>query len=221
MSVVCLALSASPMAADTRLCDAADVSVTAENTEYAALVCNVVTAAADQFPSCALPALADNLRIDVVDALRAGCFGLYHCDENRVEVLAPPSLEPFRDPIAVFAHLSTEAYFQSIVMHELAHAATDGMPCSFDGCVVEVEYIAHVMQVMSLEPDALRIFEQELEMDQPVSTDTLNPLILFLVPEVFAQNAWKHFNQQDDPCGFIGQLVSGQVLIDTAFYNLE
>jgi hypothetical protein len=36
------------------------------------------------------------------------------------------------------AHLGIDAYFQSLVVHKLAHAATDGMICPFEGCLTGV-----------------------------------------------------------------------------------
>ena len=114
-----------------------------------------------------------------------------------------------------FSHLGLEEYFHSVVVHELTHAAADGMPCPYQACVAAAEYIAYVLQVMSLDPDEQAAFEANSAINRRISTDELSPIILYMAPDLFSQKALAHFSQRDDPCGYIGQLVDGAIIINT------
>ena len=64
------------------------VTVTGGESTLERHVCDVVAAALPVLAACNLP-LSAPLRIDVVDDLPGGCVGLYHCGEDRIEILTP------------------------------------------------------------------------------------------------------------------------------------
>lgn len=205
---------AAPALCETRTCKEVDVVVSYLQEDHADLVCDAAATSVALFDTCGMPALSRPLRIDIVEDLLDGYVGFYRCAECTVEVLSPPQLRARGAPGGAFAHLSVGAYFQSLVVHEMAHAATDGMPCPFARCVAAVEYIAYTFQVMSLGSDARTAFEQAADITDPVMIDELDPIVLLTAPDVYAQRVWAHFSQRDDPCGYIARLVSGEVVID-------
>ena len=211
----------SPSLAQPFGCEGTEITVIAEDAAHAALVCTAAHRTADQFALCGVPPISRPIQVEIVEQIEARCLGLYHCGENLIEVLSPPALQHRRDPDGVLAHLDIDTYFQSIVIHELAHAATDGMPCPFADCLVGTEYVAHVMQAMSLDEQGLAEFESSFEMGEPVPNDMLNPFSLQLAPDLFAQMSWAHFVQQDDPCGYVRQIVAGEVVMDSELFLLE
>jgi hypothetical protein len=181
----------------------------------AARICTAAARATDQLATCGLTVPAP-VTIAVVPSLEAHCLGLYHCGEGRIEILAPDAYPDQREngEAAAFAPVSHDPFFESVIRHELAHAALEEMPCPFVSCVVGQEYIAYTMQVRFL-PEADRIaFEEAAAVEGQVPRDILNPMILMMAPDVFAQRAWIHLTQRADPCGFIGQVARGEVLLD-------
>jgi hypothetical protein len=216
-----LTLLALPAHGETRICGAANVTVTYQQEEHAELACSAAQKATALFNDCNIPSFSNPVRVDVVDDLIADCLGVYHCGKNLIEVLSPAVMQDRGEPDGVFAHLSPDSYFQSVVVHELAHAATDGMPCPVKSCLAGVEYIAYAMQVMSLSPEEHLVFEENLEMDRLSSSDEINPIILLMAPDLFAEKVWAHFSQHDDSCGFIGQLVNGDFFFDNELYDEE
>lgn len=200
--------------ADPVLCGAVDVTVTADDASIANAVCSVSERAMFQFRACNLGPFPEPLRVDIVGSLSANCVGLYHCNQNWVELLEPSSMQALRQGDGVFGFLTEEEYFRSIVVHELAHAAFDAVPCPYEGCVVANEYIAYAMQVMSLSPDYRKLFEERSGLDRRVSVVEFSRLMLDLAPERFGARAWAHLQQRDDPCGYIGAIVNGSVLLD-------
>jgi hypothetical protein len=206
-----------PAQAELVFCDGVDVSVIASNAEDARLTCAAAARARALFETCNVPTITRPLTIEVIedtDAIDAGCFGLYHCGQDRIEVLAPATMADKRQKDGFLATLPGDRFFQSIVAHELTHAAIEDAPCPFTACLIGNEYVAYVMQIMSWTQEQRRRLAAHAGLDRQISRDELNPALYFLAPERFAVKAWMHFTQRDDPCGFLGQVVDGTVLLD-------
>lgn len=212
---------ASPALSEPQFCDVPNISVTSKNPEHTAWVCSAAQDASALFTACNIPPIAHPVHIKVVDDIIADCLGLYHCGDNSIDVLSPTIMQARGEPDGIFSYLDTPAYFQSVVVHELSHAAAADMPCPFDICRVGAEYVAYSMQIMSLDEAARRLFEQSTNMDQPIAKDELNPLVLLMASDLFAQRVWTHFSAQKAPCEFLGQLISGEVFLDQAIHDLE
>ena len=200
--------------ADIVRCTDIDVTVNSDSVALAQEVCTAAVQAQTQFQQCNLGSTSNPLRVDIVETLPDSCVGLYHCQQDWIELLAPSLMQTLRKEDGAFHFLSETAYFRSVVVHELAHAAFDKERCPFDGCVVGNEYVAYAMQVMSLSADDRSAFEVHAGLNRRVSVVELTRLLLDLAPERFAARAWTHLQQRDDPCGYIGEIVSGAVLLD-------
>lgn len=204
----------SPLSAETLTCENPLVSVTSQQAKHAEIACETVNQAIAQFEQCNMPSLSKPLDIHIVEEIEDGCVGLYHCGKGLIEVLAPSSMASQLDPNGAFAFLPISGFFRSAIVHELAHAVSDGSPCPFEACLVRDEYLAYAMQVMSLTSDEQLKFSAIAGLDRTVSRDELSSIGLFMAPNLFSQKVWTHLNQRDDPCGFIGQLSQGKILLD-------
>jgi hypothetical protein len=183
--------------------------------EHSDLVCRLASRVTEQLATRSLTVPAP-VTIAVAPELRDQRLGLYHCGQGRVEILAPGAYAALRadGQAPAFAPVSDEAFFESVIRHELVHAALDDMPCPFDSCPTGQEYVAYTMQIRFL-PEADRTaFEDATEHEGRVSRDMLSRIMLMMAPDLFAQRAWLHLKQRDDPCGFIGQIARGEVLLD-------
>ncbi len=203
-----------PAQAEPVSCDGSDVTVYGARPQDAQLVCAAVARAKQTFESCNVPPITRPLRIDIVETLKANCFGQYHCGEDWIELLSPSAMKAKHLPGSIYADLPDDAFFQSILVHELTHAAIKDVPCPFDNCLIANEYLAYVMQIRSLSPEAQLLFLKGADLDSKISRDELNQMIYFMAPDIFARKSWLHFTQREDPCGFIGQIVEGTVLLD-------
>ncbi len=212
-TVATIALTGASVA-DTFDCAGADIRVDTQQAAVAEMVCRSADRAGTLFSACNLPALSDPVEVRVVEELLQGCVAVYHCGEGVIEVLDPSTMQQVRDPEGAFAFLSLDAYFESAIVHELAHAALDGAPCPFDACLVADEYVAYAMQVQSLPKAARAEFAASAKSDSPTSRDDLSAVLLHLSPHEFARKVWSHLSRHDDPCNFISQIVDGTVLLD-------
>ena len=171
------------VSAETLTCDGGQVTVSYQNAWNGELVCDAVAEAVTLFAQCNVPQITRPLKIEIVDDVVAGCAAVYHCGEDYIEILSPALMQENRDPDGAFIDLTADDYFSSVVVHELAHAANDGMPCPYEACVAADEYIAYSMQIMSMDPDAQTTFEARAGLDRKISADELNPIILYMAPQ--------------------------------------
>lgn len=210
---VCLVSMALPTAAEMA-CEGTVVTVDTTDSRVAEMVCASAVRAESLFEQCNVPKLEKPVQINVVDALMPRCVAVYHCGEDMIEVLPPKLMDEKREEESAFSFLPIDAYFKSVIIHELTHAAFDDVPCPFNSCTVSNEYVAYTIQVESLTPEQKKEFAETAALDRRIFRDELNMLIYEMAPHLFAQKAWVHFTQRDDPCGFIGQISDGTVLLD-------
>lgn len=204
----------SPVSAEVVTCDGPNITVIAEHSADAECVCKAARQAVAQFGQCSLPFPSHPLRINVVDEMPTHCVAVYHCGEDWIELLSPSEMHIRRKTEGAFSSVETKAFFESVVVHELAHAAFDSVPCPFDACIATSEYIAYVMQIMSLDAASQSDFEAKFAFTRPISRDELSAMIYLMAPGRFAQKAWAHFSQRDDPCGYIALIVEGRIVLD-------
>ncbi|OAN84473.1 hypothetical protein A8B78_06330 [Jannaschia sp. EhC01] len=183
--------------------------------DVAGQICEIATRTAAQLATCNLDVEGPVL-FELVDMLPDECLGIFHCGDQRIEIEHPDAYTTrlAHGRSGAFSPVSPEAFFESVIRHELAHVALQSLPCPFDHCIVGQEYIAYTMQVRFMPAADIAAFEAVDPVDGPVSRDTLNPIILMMAPDLFARRAWQHLTERDEPCAFIGQIASAQVLLD-------
>lgn len=204
-------LLALPVNADVLHCEASNLQVDSADAALSQRVCDVAARAEAQFAACNLPPLQSPLQLSVVEQLDTGCVGVFHCGNQRIDILAPAEIAKLLRPDGAFSVLDPLSYFDSVIVHELAHAAFDALPCKMESCRTSAEFVAYSMQIMSFTPRQQQRFEQRAAITRRVSQDEINPMILAMAPELFAQRTWAHLNQQPDRCGYIGRITSGEL----------
>lgn len=209
-------LVASPTAADQRLCAGGLVSVDAGE-PLATLMCETAERAAQDLAACNLP-LKTPVHLAISEKLtERACVGVYHCGERRIEVLPPAMLETAERDTALFYGLDARRYFQSVIFHEMVHAAYDGVPCPFgETCRATTEYLAYSLQIHALDERARADMRLTDIPEKPIHNDEINATILFLAPDTFALKSYRHLMQHPDPCAFIGEIAAGRVYFDYA-----
>ncbi|NNE81467.1 MAG: hypothetical protein HKN18_14465 [Silicimonas sp.] len=179
-------------------------------------VCTAASDARKSLKQCGV-SLDRNIEIEIVKAFDAqynACLGLYHCGEDRIEILAPAELSAARDRDGPFELISDDAYWDSILAHELTHAAYDTIECPFSNCIVTSEYASYAMQVFSMPEDQRDLFGQTVTLRSKPSYDAITEVMLFLAPGHFAKIAWLHFQDREQPCGYMRMVMEGQIFFD-------
>ncbi|SLN39936.1 hypothetical protein ROJ8625_01877 [Roseivivax jejudonensis] len=195
------------------LCDDASLTVEGGSAAVRQRICDVVAREVPKLASCNVRVPAD-LTLRIEKDLAPDCMGLFHCGKSLIQLLPPDLMSERRRPDRAFATVPDGAYFDSVIVHELTHAAYDAVPCPFTHCVATTEYVAYAMQIRSLPPGARAAFEAASEIDHDIARDELNAMYYAFAPDRFAQKAWLHFTQREDGCALIGQVMDGAVFFD-------
>ena len=175
-------------------------------------ICRVASETAERLSRCGLP-LSGPVEIRVVAALPEACTGLYHCGARRIDLLTPDALAEARRADSAFAVIPDDAYFDSILAHETAHAAHDAVPCPFGACEVTGEYVAYSTQLASLPEAARAAFLAASGVTSATRAD-LSLVLLKLDPARFDASAHLHLAARPDPCEYLAAIGRGDILLD-------
>tara|TARA_R100001369_G_scaffold54774_1_gene81667 strand:- start:150 stop:827 length:678 start_codon:yes stop_codon:yes gene_type:complete len=213
--VIATLLAGTPAGAEPLECPDPRFEVLSDDDALAQKVCAFARESAEKLAACNVPiSETRRVRIELVTEMPEECLGLYYCGEDKIEIPMPEVMQSMRLSDSSLSHVSPEAFFRSIIVHELAHAAFDEVPCPFGSCITASEYVAYNMQVMSLPEADITIFETGLDKSKKISRDFLNPVILFMAPDTFMTWAWIHLNQRPDACAYIDDVMEGRVRLD-------
>ncbi|SEN00834.1 DUF6639 family protein [Palleronia pelagia] len=208
-----LAATASVAGEKETLCQTAGLVVKGETTEARDRICHIAAREIPKLAACNV-AVPEGVTIKFEHTLPEGCMGIFHCGEALISLLPPDLMAECRAPERAFVDVPDRPFFDSVVVHELTHAAYYTVECPFKDCLATAEYAAYAMQVRSLPPDAREAFEATSAYDQRIARDELNAIFYAFAPDRFAQKAWLHFTQRDDGCELIRQIMDGAVFFD-------
>ena len=207
-----IALS-NPALAETRMCANELVTAHSQDSSLLPAMCAASDRALALFDKCGL-APSGPVEITISELTGQSCLGLFHCGEARIEVLAPSAIDSQRSTIGVFNTLSTPRLFESIIVHEMAHAAMDQTPCPYDNCVATEEYFAYGAQLLDLSEQER---EQVLRDETPASRithDEINAFVLYMAPDIFVEKVWGHVSRSADVCGQLQRVQDGSLIFD-------
>lgn len=204
--------------AETQLCENGVVTAHSPQQNHLPLMCAAADRALTVFDQCALtpPTAID---IFVSDLSDQSCLGLFHCGEARIEVIAPDIIDTKRSDIGLFNPLTSERLFESVIVHEIAHAAVDLTPCPLASCVATSEYFAYTVQLLDLTEDeretvmASASAASALPAD-PVKHDEINAFLLYMAPDLFVDKVWRHVTGRGDPCLQLRRIQDGSLIFD-------
>lgn len=215
-AAVAIACSISVANAEVLPCEGIPVTVSAPDLALAEQTCRAAARTVPLIEQCGV-ILSQPQDIEIIDVIPkpSDCMGIYHCGENRIEILSPESVESLRRNDSAFHSIPSKIYFDSIVAHELAHAAYDTVPCPYSDCLVTSEYVSYAMQVYSLPPPARRTFEADVALEDRVSRYKISAISLMMAPDQFARDVWAHFSQREDGCAYVAQMMQANFYLDT------
>lgn len=174
-------------------------------------VCEAAMAAKEVLARCGLeqsrPVVLEIL--PEIDGPAEHCAGLYACGSDRIQIIPPQGVTALMPAESIFSRLQAAEYYDSLVVHELAHALMDQAECAGRYCSADLEYVAYALQIASLPEAGRREVEAFRDVPQPVDPARLNDFLLFLKPDIFAALAWAHFDEPGNGCDFVVDLVSG------------
>lgn len=209
---ITVALLAGGSAAKTP-CNGIPVQVSAPTQ---ALVVQTCTAATSALTTLAVCDLTLDRPVTVVvstdaDALPRHCVAQYDCDAHEIVVMAPALLDRALPASSRFARMPIDAYFGSLIAHEMTHAVMLAPDQGGQLQRIAQEYVAYAMQINALSPRDRAAFLAGAPDGAALTLSELHPLIMAMAPDLFAERAALHFAQPGNGCGFVGALQDGTV----------
>ncbi len=105
--------------------------------------------------------------------------------------------------------------FESLIIHELAHAyvsqSTDGHAVSRLGH----EYLAYALQLDGLPAIERERIIEEAGVEGPVALGDFSEALLSFSPIRFAAMAWMHFKGRPDPAAAVADILAGRTLFQS------
>ena len=204
-------LADAPMVA----CDLENFTVEAETTAEAQAVCKLVSDALPQLQDCHMPVKLP-VKIIVSDEMRGvgpRCLGYYQCESSEIYVRSAEGMAQSIDPEGAYSQIETDVFFESIVVHELAHALFQQNACVSAVCADNHEYVGHAMQMVWLPEDARAQIVQEYAQEPPIDPMLLNGFIAAMAPDRYAALVWQHFSEPENGCNFVQRLLIGETTL--------
>ena len=213
LPIVAFVSLASPLVANPTTCPNGLVTATTDDPAVAERICNASDHAISLFAMCGFE-LPEPIEITTLSDVDANCFGVFHCGEGRIEILTPDGMDALMKEDSIFAPISKESFFDSVVVHELAHALYDETKCPYPHCLATSEYFAYSYQIMSFNDEDRAALEAGIDMEQRISRDYVVGILAVMSPDRFTQRVWQHFSQRDDQCAWLGGILSGAIVFD-------
>ena len=132
--------------------------------------------------------------------------------KNEIGLLPPSDLVTVLNSESAYREIEADRLFDSIVVHELAHAFFSNTPCGLETCLAGHEYISFALQFWSLEAHDRYAIIEALPSSSLVGLEWFTNERLMEAPEVFAANAWLHFSQPGFGCTFVSKIVAGDAV---------
>ena len=200
---------AGPMA-----CGEGGVTVSGAEPGVADRVCAAVGRGRGLLARCGLAPPAA-LTIEVGNTLPGlpRCIGRYDCDANRITLVAPDALAARPEVRDTFGGLPSGRLFDSLVVHEVAHAAVARAVGDREIGVAGHEYIASAFQMASLAAAERDMVLARWPVTPPVRPEVFSTMILAFAPGAFTANAWVHFDTPGHGCAFVRRLVAGEIAL--------
>jgi len=205
-------------AAEPKTCAATTVSVEAVSEMLVQQVCETVRHTRLMLGACHL-SLPRNILVVVSDELSGPsqrCIGIYERAQSRISVLSPKGLHSVVDPLSAFADIEEQIFFESVLVHELTHAAFEYTASGLASCANNHEYVAYAMQMLSLPAHERQKIVATYDIASPIDPLLLNSFIAAMAPDRFAAIVWQHYSERGNGCSFIRELVSGESTLGLA-----
>ncbi len=211
-SAMVVALSgAVTVAAAGAACRAVAVDVTGATAQERDIICTAAGKATGLLRQCGLEA-RERLSVAVTRRADGSCdemaFGTFHLTDNTIRIASAADCAhvPASSP---YAALGPAGLYESIVVHEVAHAVFWQALAGRQVSQTAHEYVAYAIQLQAMDAAAR---DQLMAMQRPGVTSDLtafNDKLLGMAPDAYAALAFRHFTSPGHGCAILKGIVSG------------
>lgn len=210
--------SGAPTSAETLMrCSVSEIAVSAEDLEAAERGCDVAVAADLRLRSLGL-GIDQDVRIEITEDLDVGpgvCVALYNTGNRTLQILPERCLEDQPGRAKTFPEMPAETLFESLVLHEMAHAYAHQSAGDRRLSRIAFEYLAYAIQVDALSDEVRRRIVDNASVREPVKIGDINEAVLSLSPSRFAAMSWLHFHQEGGNADLVARVLGGSLAFNS------
>lgn len=177
-----------------------------------------VAVAQRQLETCGLLPVRD-IRIKVVKTLTAhngNPLASFHAATHTIELLEPGTFSRTIIPGSLYGRLPAKDLYDSLIVHEMAHAHLVQSATRNKQYLLAHEYISYALQFESLPPDVGQILRDHFPQDHPVDPQELNLFTARTAPIRFGVKAFLHFTQPGNGCKTLKAISMGTPIFPSA-----
>jgi len=200
------------VASERLACARPSFSVEADTPVISGMVCDLVDRAVPFLEACHLEVRMP-VHIVVSDDLGGvpdGCLGYFECDRSEIRVRTVEGMARAVSDASMFSTIEKDPYFESVVVHEMAHALFEQSACERTKCAENHEYVAHAMQMAWLPVADRERLVATFPVEYPIDPLRLNAFMVALAPDRYAATVWQHFSLPENGCAIVGRLLAGE-----------
>lgn len=199
-------------------CASLSVDVTSESVEVSRQVCGIADRAIADLAKCGLTPLRP-VRIDVVKSLgnsRGNPLALFEAATGRVRILDPSLVSRQIAKGSAYTLLPLGDLYQSLVVHELAHALFEQHRPPGQKNRIAHEYVSYAMQFAALSDTSRNILLDRFPANRPVEIPELNLFVAEIAPIRFGTRVWRHFSMPENGCDFMRRILNGEPVLPSS-----
>lgn len=214
--VIALAFLVAPIGHATSLeCDGIPVRIANPRPPEASMICQAASHTVRQLKKCGIEARSP-LNIEVVQGtVRSEDLEVYGCFDRSTGSIQLLTLERCAEHLKsdeTRPGLDAADYFQSIVVHEVAHGILSQQDGASELPRIAHEYLAYGLQIDSLAPKSRQGFLKPLQDRGQLRIELPHEILLMMNPPVFGAISYLHFKNSADQCATIKSVLKGDVI---------
>ena len=208
-----ISLAATDVSADEMHCPDVPVNVSAHSDNLAASVCAAAIWTRAFFLRCGL-VQERALTIDVVDRLThplgLPVIAMFDASKWRIQISTMQTTQSTILPGSIYKKLPIRDVYESLVVHEVAHAIFREHVLDHKLPVAAHEYVAYAVQIASLPSNTRDAFLAVFPRQTPSGFGIFNDISLAMGPLRFGANAYRHLFKDDESCQTIRRIAAGK-----------
>lgn len=206
-------------------CEVARATVHSDDRALAKRVCRKVAQAASLLKRCEIMP-AERIDISIVQSTEGVAghpLAISNAETKETRIIHPAMIADAFAPKSPYIGLPPDEVFDSLVVHEVAHAVLSIDPHLIDPHLgterlLVHEYIAHAFQISSMDAEARKVLLDRYPVAIPVNLAEFNMFALQSDPVRFGVKAWIHYSDPANGCAFVGEILSGRIRFPASDY---
>lgn len=200
-------------------CGEQKADVLGASAEEQSIICAAVKRTTELFRQCEfmeLPRVRVQVEKEPVNVCGVDAFGSFDAERQSIRIVDATTCKKMTKLNAAYASLPFGEFYQSIVVHEIAHqffrSHLKGKKVSY----ATHEYVAYAMQIASMPPQIRNQLLNSITREPTEDLDPFVDMLLLMSPVYFGVLAYDHFSAPGNGCWVLQGIVRGEIEFPSA-----